>query len=303
MDSVLNSHLTLRLAQDVHPTKRSVLASIIDEAGGLLIPRPRRPWIISALILLLSFQIATPACAWGRLGNRVISKLAERHLSPSAKAAITELLLPGESLADCSTWADEVRGRMRQSAPWHYVDVPLDVSGRSKPASEGRLKTSHFEETQIRRLGFRASPLPQEPSHGESAQDGHQRDHSYTAPSRLVPAPASPTNSGSTARPSPVTFGRLTHRQNQPMRPPARPGTTARENQPKRPPAPETPQGRPFEPGQASAERLKRDRTAGPKEAIPEGKRKPVDVGYFEQKVEPVRLEIVDETPNRRGWF
>jgi nuclease S1 len=36
------------------------------------------------------------------------------------------LLEPGESLADASTWADEVRGRMRETAPWHYVDVPLD---------------------------------------------------------------------------------------------------------------------------------------------------------------------------------
>jgi nuclease S1 len=36
------------------------------------------------------------------------------------------LLEPGESLADASTWADEVRGRMRNTAPWHYVDAPLD---------------------------------------------------------------------------------------------------------------------------------------------------------------------------------
>ena len=104
------------------------------------------------------------------------------------------------------------------------------VSGRSKPASEGRLKTSHFEETQIRRLGFGANPLPQEPSHGESAQDGHQRDHPYTAPPRLVPAPHRRPNWGSTARPSPVTSDRLTRRQNQPMRPPAR---TAADGAPK----------------------------------------------------------------------
>jgi nuclease S1 len=62
----------------------------------------------------------------GRLGHRVISRLAEKQLTPQAKAAIAELLEPGESLADASTWADEVRGRMRETAPWHYVDVPLD---------------------------------------------------------------------------------------------------------------------------------------------------------------------------------
>src|SRR5512135_1374942 len=65
----------------------------------------------------------------------------------------------------------------------------LIVSGRSNPATDGRLKPSHFEETQMSRVGSGATPLPQELHHGESAQDGHQRDHSYTAPTRLVPAP------------------------------------------------------------------------------------------------------------------
>jgi hypothetical protein len=60
------------------------------------------------------------------LGHRVSSRLAEKNLTPQAKAAIAELLEPGESLADASTWADEVRAKMRNTAPFHYVDVPLD---------------------------------------------------------------------------------------------------------------------------------------------------------------------------------
>jgi nuclease S1 len=83
-------------------------------------------WSI-ALAMLIAFQTATPAFAWGRLGHRVISRLAEKELTLAAKAAIAQLLEPGESLADASTWADEVRGRMRHTAPWHYVDVPLDA--------------------------------------------------------------------------------------------------------------------------------------------------------------------------------
>jgi nuclease S1 len=78
------------------------------------------------IAFLAALQSTTPAWAWGRLGHRVISRLAEKQLTPTAKAAITELLAPGESLANASTWADEVRGRMRETAPWHYVDVPLD---------------------------------------------------------------------------------------------------------------------------------------------------------------------------------
>src|SRR5262249_37013980 len=88
--------------------------------------RSRRAFLVVPMVLLITLQAATPAWAWGRLGHRVISKLAERHLTDKAKAEIKALLEPGESLADASTWADEVRGRMRHTAPWHYVDVPLD---------------------------------------------------------------------------------------------------------------------------------------------------------------------------------
>jgi nuclease S1 len=78
------------------------------------------------LTLLVTIHSATPAWAWGRLGHRVISRLAEKQLTPAAKAAIAELLAPGESLADASLWADENRGRLPKTAPWHYIDAPLD---------------------------------------------------------------------------------------------------------------------------------------------------------------------------------
>ena len=70
--------------------------------------------------------MASPCWAWGRVGHWIIAQLAERHLSDQARAEINALLEPGESLADCSTWADERRGEMPHTAPWHYVDVPLD---------------------------------------------------------------------------------------------------------------------------------------------------------------------------------
>jgi nuclease S1 len=62
----------------------------------------RRRRSASAVTLLIALQAATLAWAWGRLGHRVISRLAEKRLTPEAKAAIAELLEPGESLADAS---------------------------------------------------------------------------------------------------------------------------------------------------------------------------------------------------------
>jgi hypothetical protein len=84
--------------------------------------------LIISLTVLVTLPATTPAWAWARLGYRVISRLAEQHLTPAARAGIAGLLEADESLADSSTWADEVRGRMRHAAPWHYVDVPLDES-------------------------------------------------------------------------------------------------------------------------------------------------------------------------------
>jgi nuclease S1 len=40
---------------------------------------------------------------------------------------------PARTLADASTWADEYRGQLPKTAPWHYVDVPSD-----EPAYESK---------------------------------------------------------------------------------------------------------------------------------------------------------------------
>jgi hypothetical protein len=84
------------------------------------------------------FMVHFRSCSAGQLSDHnprlglgptrpsVISRVAEKNLTPKARAAIAELLDPGETLADASTWADENRGRLRKTAPWHYVDVPLD---------------------------------------------------------------------------------------------------------------------------------------------------------------------------------
>ncbi len=79
-----------------------------------------------ALAAALVASAASTAWAWGPLGHRLAGKLAEKHLTPQAKAAVAELLEPGETLAEASTWPDEHRRDVKGSGPWHYVDVPLD---------------------------------------------------------------------------------------------------------------------------------------------------------------------------------
>jgi nuclease S1 len=91
----------------------------------------RSPGVV-ALALLIVFQSATPALAWGRLGHQVISRIAKQNLTPQARDAIAELLDTGETLADASTWADEHRRQLPKTAPWHYVEVPLDEPAYDK---------------------------------------------------------------------------------------------------------------------------------------------------------------------------
>jgi hypothetical protein len=78
---------------------------------------------IAALLIVVQ---AAPARAWAPLGHRLAGRLAERHLTPQANAAVKELFEPGETMAEASTWADEHRRDIKGSGPWHYVDVPLD---------------------------------------------------------------------------------------------------------------------------------------------------------------------------------
>jgi nuclease S1 len=87
---------------------------------------PRRSWLTIALTLLITLQSPAPAWAWGRLGHRVISRLAKKHMTEKARDALADLLEPNETIADASTWADAYRGTHRETAPWHYVDVSLD---------------------------------------------------------------------------------------------------------------------------------------------------------------------------------
>ena len=61
-------------------------------------------------------------------GHRASAKLAESRLSPRARAIIRDLLEPGESLADASTWADENNRDIPGSAAWHFVNVPVSAN-------------------------------------------------------------------------------------------------------------------------------------------------------------------------------
>lgn len=80
--------------------------------------------ILLAILLALT---ATQAHAWGQIGHRVTGAIAEPLLTRKAKAQIAAII-GNESLAEASTWADEMRSSpepfwQTTANPWHYVTV------------------------------------------------------------------------------------------------------------------------------------------------------------------------------------
>jgi hypothetical protein len=101
--------------------------------------------LLIALLLLAPALAPAPALAWGQNGHRVTGAIADRHLSPKARAAVKELL-GTESLAEASTWPDFMRSApepfwQEQSLPWHYVTIPVG-KGYSGAPSEGDAVTA-----------------------------------------------------------------------------------------------------------------------------------------------------------------
>lgn len=79
--------------------------------------------------LLAAFALPSPAHAWGKLGHRLVAQIAERDLTPSARAEV-DRLLAGEAdptLPGIASWADELREQDpdlgKRSAKWHYVNI------------------------------------------------------------------------------------------------------------------------------------------------------------------------------------
>jgi hypothetical protein len=100
---------------------------------------------LALLTAAFLFRICGPssAWAWGCEGHQVVALIAERHLTPHAFAMVKQILRdgpidpslsryckegPADPIADASTWADDIRALRPETAPWHYIDIPLGTS-------------------------------------------------------------------------------------------------------------------------------------------------------------------------------
>jgi hypothetical protein len=100
-----------------------------------------------AILIGLTVLIApiNSAFGWGDDGHQTVGKIASLRIKPKTAQQLSQILQPGETLANISTWADTVKERMGTTDPdpdtnaflqdivhneknreWHYDDLPLD---------------------------------------------------------------------------------------------------------------------------------------------------------------------------------
>jgi hypothetical protein len=79
------------------------------------------------LYLLSAVLMIQNAVAWGPVGHKIVAQIAEDQLTLQAKKAV-EKLLPGQSLAAVSNWADSIKSKPEwvQTKSWHFVSIPDD---------------------------------------------------------------------------------------------------------------------------------------------------------------------------------
>jgi hypothetical protein len=67
-----------------------------------------------------------PSFAWGPEGHSLVARIAHAQLTPAARARVDEILGPDTTMVSIASWADEVRRSRADTAPWHYIDIPID---------------------------------------------------------------------------------------------------------------------------------------------------------------------------------
>lgn len=81
--------------------------------------------VIAAALVLLGSSVR--ALAWGSDGHRIVAEIAEQYLAPVTARQVRQLLAMenATTLAEVSTWADDIRRERRETASWHYVNIPI----------------------------------------------------------------------------------------------------------------------------------------------------------------------------------
>ncbi len=84
--------------------------------------------VIPALLTAGLTLLLTPSArAWQVWHHQVIAEIAETRLRPETRREVDLLLGPRHRMVDEAGWADYIRGYWWWTAPWHYINWPLEL--------------------------------------------------------------------------------------------------------------------------------------------------------------------------------
>jgi hypothetical protein len=112
---------------------------------GQLVRRTRRSITAARALVAAAALIASEpdvAWSWGCEGHWIVARIAEWHLTPTARRKAAELLAQNkidphlervcpaggrDTFVDGATWADDVRVVRPSTSDWHFLDIPRDA--------------------------------------------------------------------------------------------------------------------------------------------------------------------------------
>ena len=99
--------------------------------------------LLFALAIFLFAAIPIPAHAWGCEGHEIVALIAMRHLQPQIASQVNAILAASPvsptlkhycrtlglpPMAEVASWADDVRSEQPETAPYHFIDIPLTAT-------------------------------------------------------------------------------------------------------------------------------------------------------------------------------
>ena len=126
--------------------------------------KPKQANALAALVLIAS-SCPPGAWAWGPQGHRTVGAIADRLLTPQARAVVAELLAGDldkfgnpsgrTTLEAVAVWADELNGTPAAHPTWHYDNTPICGSEpKERYCHDGQCNSGQLE----RLLGVLADP-------------------------------------------------------------------------------------------------------------------------------------------------
>ncbi len=115
----------------------------------VVVPFVRRRGLAALFAIGILALSLTETAAWGPAGHEAVALVAAPRLTPVTQRQVAALLA-GQSIADVATWADEIAQIRRETAPWHFTNIPVTSTGfsRTRDCAQGRCVVGAIEQQQ-----------------------------------------------------------------------------------------------------------------------------------------------------------